>query len=89
MKKFDYYITKNGHVACVPADQQSWSMHYEDEEADGYTSHPFDHETPEEKGWEKVGFHQLPAWAKVELAQGYIDESRIPDNEWERRMKKK
>jgi hypothetical protein len=62
---YNYYITKNGYVACVGAD--SWSMHYKDEDSDGYVNTPFVRQSAEDLGWQKVSYNELPDWAKDQL----------------------
>lgn len=60
-----FYITKDQYVACV--DAGTWSMHYENEEPDGYTESPFQTKSAVDLGWQLVSYEDLPDWAQEQI----------------------
>ena len=60
-----YYITKLGYVACV--DKGTFSLHYKDEDPDGYIESPFLTRSARELGWKEVQYCDLPDWAKEQF----------------------
>jgi hypothetical protein len=63
----EYYITKSGYVVCVDAKAGRYSMHYPDEDPDGYVESPFKLKSAAELGWKQVSYGELPAWAKEQF----------------------